>query len=148
MIPWAQMKGAVAMAGTNKYVEEDNVVLIIIKRSYYDLHIFNQIVPLYRGNHHLHSLNRANNLPVQFGYHHCARKPIKFVPLSSIWARRLGYARRSGYIKHLYYLTEDTIIAGGIKNKAKRETSHTALFKSICHSDDSDGSLLPHVTLA
>ena len=30
------MKGAAAMVGTNKYVKEDNVVLIIIKRSYYD----------------------------------------------------------------------------------------------------------------
>ena len=32
----AQMMGAVAMAGTNKYVEYGNVVLIIIKRLYYD----------------------------------------------------------------------------------------------------------------
>ena len=30
------MKGAAAMAGTNKHVEENNVVLIIIERSYYD----------------------------------------------------------------------------------------------------------------
>ena len=30
------MKGAEAMVGTNKYVEEDNLLLIIIKRSYYD----------------------------------------------------------------------------------------------------------------
>jgi hypothetical protein len=30
------MKGAAAMARTNKYVEYENVVLIIIKRSYFD----------------------------------------------------------------------------------------------------------------
>ncbi len=56
-------------------------------------------------------------------------------PLSPICTRRLGYARRLSYIKHLYYLTEGTIIAGGIKNIAGQEKSHTASFKSICHPE-------------
>ena len=133
--------------GVNKYVEEDNVVLIIIKRTYYDYHILNQIVPLYRGNLNLHSLNLANNLTAQLGYHHRVCKSTMFGSLSLIWVRKLGYARRLGSIKHLYYLTDGTIIAGGIKNIAEREKSHMALFKSICHPVDSDVSLFPHVPL-
>ena len=53
-----------------------------------------------------------------------------------------------GYINNLYYLTEGTIIAGGIRNIQEQEKSHTASFKSICNPVDSDDSLLPHVSLA
>ena len=62
-----------------------------------------------------------------------------FVPLSPICAKRFIY------IKHLYYQTEGVIIEGGIGNIQEQEKSNMALFKSVRHPVDSDGSLLPHV---